>query len=77
MDTNWTYHQRCNIDKTESFIITMIQFSIQLVIAKTKSIIPKDFRYMKGQSKIKYAKKINISTLTLRFLYNYYKVASN
>ncbi len=55
----------------------MIQFSIQLVIAKTKSIIPKDFRYMKGQSKIKYAKKINISTLTLRFLYNYYKVASN
>jgi hypothetical protein len=30
-----------------------------------------------GQSKIKYAKKVNVSTLTMHLSYNYHKVASN
>jgi hypothetical protein len=30
-----------------------------------------------GQSKMQYAKKVNISSLTLRLSYNYHKVASN
>jgi hypothetical protein len=30
-----------------------------------------------GQSKIKYTKKVDVSTLTLRLSYNYHKVASN
>jgi hypothetical protein len=46
MDTNWNGHQlnlSSKVGKSQSFIITKIQFLVQLVVAKTIPCLSKDY----------------------------------